>query len=208
MKRHWMIALLIALLLISAAGCSGQKAENGTASSAHAAAKTSPVSSAENTAAASMAVSSAGITDGFIDPVYGMNGDDLKNGIPLRSLPLAIENAPQGTVCFALLMEDPDSEPIAGFRWVHWIAVNITDSELPEDYSRTAAGRIVQGKNDFETVGYGGPTPPDKDHNYVITVYALDAKLDLQNGFQKADLIKAVKGHMLGEASLEGVYKK
>jgi Phospholipid-binding protein len=33
------------------------------------------------------------------------------------------------------------------------------------------------------SVGYNGPNPPDQTHDYVLKVFALDDKLDLENGF-------------------------
>jgi Raf kinase inhibitor-like YbhB/YbcL family protein len=91
--------------------------------------------------------------------------------------------------------------------WIHWMAANIEESTIPADYSRTAGSSAVQGMNDFKTIGYGGPTPP-KDHTYQITAYALDAAVDLNNGFSKADFEKALKGHVLAQVSVKGVYKK
>lgn len=146
-----------------------------------------------------MAVKSSGIVDGVIDPKYGHSQ---------LSLPLEITGAPEGTVCFALYMDDPDAVPVVGYRFVHWMAANITESSIPEDFSRQAGESAVQGKSDFGDIGYGGPAPPDKDHTYVITVYALDAQLPLSKGFSKDEFTAAVKGHALATATLEGLYKK
>lgn len=155
-----------------------------------------------------MILQSAGITDGVIDPKYGANGSVKQKGIPVLSLPLKITGAPEETAAFAVSMDDPDAMPIAGYRWVHWMAVNLRESDIPEDFSRQAGAKAVQGKNDFNMTGYGGPTPPDKDHTYVIKVYALDALLSLKEGFSKEEFSKALKGHVLAEATLNGVYKK
>lgn len=149
-----------------------------------------------------LAVSSAGIVDGVIDPAYGMHGETNERGVPVLSLPIEIKGGPGETVCYALYMDDPDAS-----NWVHWMAANIAESSIPEDFSRHA-GDAVQGRNDFGTTGYGGPTPPDGDHTYQIIIYALDAPLDLQDGFSKDDLDKALEGHVLEEAVLTGLYKK
>lgn len=149
-----------------------------------------------------MNVSSSGVVNGFIDPKYG------KNGNPKLSLPLQIQNAPAGTKAYAIYMDDPDAKPVAGFVFVHWMAVNITTPDIPEGYSQSAANKIIQGKNDEGSVGYFGPAPPDKDHKYVIKVYALDNPVDLKNGFGKDAFLPAIQGHVLGEATLEGIYKK
>jgi Raf kinase inhibitor-like YbhB/YbcL family protein len=146
-----------------------------------------------------MAAQSSGIKDGVIDAKYGHS---------LLSLPIEITGAPEGTVCFALYMDDPDAVPVCGYRFVHWMAVNIKDSALPEDFSRQAGDKAVHGKNDMGDLGYGGPAPPDKDHTYEITVYALDSELTLSEGFSKDDFSAAVEGHTLAKVTLSGLYKK
>lgn len=86
------------------------------------------------------------------------------------------------------------------------MAVNIKTRYLPPNASIDIAADMVQGKNDFKAIGYGGPTPPDKPHTYVITVYALDTELDLKNGFTKKQFAQAIEGHVLAEAKMEGSY--
>src|SRR5690606_38921728 len=58
--------------------------------------------------------------------------------------------------------------------------------------------------------GYDGPCPPWNDtlvHRYVFTLYALDIdKLPLQGKFTGQQARDAIKGHVLGEASVTGLY--
>ncbi len=58
--------------------------------------------------------------------------------------------------------------------------------------------------------GYDGPCPPWNDsivHHYVFTLYALDvAKCDVSGAFKAADVLAAIKGHVLAEASITGLY--
>ena len=58
--------------------------------------------------------------------------------------------------------------------------------------------------------GYDGPCPPWNDeivHHYVFTLYALDvAKLRLDGRFTAADVVRAMAGHVLDQASLTGIY--
>jgi hypothetical protein len=212
MKRIF-ISVLCAILML-AAGCSPSNNPPSAAKTANGQTATptvqteDAVSESETQAAQTtggtdeeMTVTSAGINSGDIDPAYGANGSMKEGSIPVLSLPLEISNAPKGTVCFAVYMDDPDAEPLCGFRWVHWMAVNITAHSIPEDFSRTAGSGAVQGKNDSGTVGYAGPMPPDKDHTYVITVYALDATLSLEEGFLKDDFA-AIEGHVLSFGNL------
>lgn len=148
-------------------------------------------------------VSSGGIASGVLDDAFGARGQQKSNGIPSRSLPLTMANAPDGTACFALGMIDPD-----GGNWVHWLAVNISSPELPENASIDLAAALVQGKNDFGFVGYGGPTPPSGTHTYVVTAYALSAPVALENGFTWKQFRSAVEPLVLASAELTGDYTK
>ena len=66
-----------------------------------------------------------------------------------------------------------------------------------------------QGKNDFGNTGYGGPAPPKgKAHRYFFKLYALDVALDLPTRATKAELEKAMKGHILAEGQLMGAYQR
>ncbi|WP_330394133.1 YbhB/YbcL family Raf kinase inhibitor-like protein [Lachnoclostridium sp. An181] len=169
---------------------------------------------------ADMIVTSTGIVNGVIEEKYGANGTQFnENGMPSYSLPLKIEGAPDETVSFAIVLEDKDAYPVTmGFSWVHWLAANITRNELKENESVTATD-FVQGCNSWASVQgnsqsrelssfYGGMAPPDKAHTYEVHVYALDTKLDLENGFFMNELYHAMEGHVLESFTLKGVYEK
>jgi Raf kinase inhibitor-like YbhB/YbcL family protein len=69
------------------------------------------------------------------------------------------------------------------------------------------ASSARQGRNDFGKIGYSGPCPPPgKPHRYFFKLYALDTKLNLKSGATKADLERAMKGHILAQAELVGRY--
>ena len=150
---------------------------------------------------AEFTVNSAGIVDGVLDDAFGMRGTQLDGYVPTRSLPLTIENVPDGTACLALSMIDPD-----GGDWVHWLAVNIPVGDIVENASVEFAGSFVQGLNDFHTVGYGGPTPPSGTHTYVITVYALSETVSLAEGFSLDEFLQAIDGKVLASVELTGTY--
>jgi Raf kinase inhibitor-like YbhB/YbcL family protein len=166
-----------------------------------------------------MTVTSQGIKNGVIDLKYGKHGTHFLKGMPDYSLPIEIHNAPKETQSFAIFFEDRDAIPVARFSWIHWVVANLTASELEENASAKPAGRFVQGVNswaspllgsakltDAEASRYGGMAPPDKAHVYEMHVYALDAKLNLQDGFFANELFKAMKGHVLAEFTLAGSY--
>lgn len=153
-----------------------------------------------------MRLSSQGIIDGVIADSYGAHGTQKVGSTPTLSLPLLVEGVPEDTVCYALQMLDPDSEPLCGYQWVHWMATNFTETALPENASIDQAYNMAQGRNDFGENGYGGPTPPDKPHTYLLTVYALDEALPLEDGFSKEEFTSALDGHILAEATIAGSY--
>ena len=113
--------------------------------------------------------------------------------------PLTINGIPEGTKSLALIMDDPDAMGAVGKVWVHWVVWNIN----PHTKRFNDA---LEGMTDFGEVGYGGPAPPDKRHTYVFKLYALDTKLDLSNESTKADLEKAMEGHIIEQATLTGTY--
>jgi Raf kinase inhibitor-like YbhB/YbcL family protein len=58
--------------------------------------------------------------------------------------------------------------------------------------------------------GYDGPCPPWNDeipHHYVFTLYALDvAKCAVSGTFKGADVLAAIRGRVLAQAALTGIY--
>ena len=49
--------------------------------------------------------------------------------------------------------------------------------------------------------------PPNNEHTYELTVYALSDELDLKNGFYANELFHAMDGEILGQATITGTYK-
>ncbi len=135
----------------------------------------------------------------FIPKQHTCEGED-------RSPPLRWDHPPAGTRCFALIADDPDAP---GGTWVHWVLFNI-----PIDVRGLAEGLPLQdvlpndarqGMNDFHRLGYGGPCPPPgKPHRYYFTLYALDGELPLKANATKAQVVAAMKGHVLAEAKVMG----
>jgi phosphatidylethanolamine-binding protein (PEBP) family uncharacterized protein len=75
------------------------------------------------------------------------------------------------------------------------------------DYTQWFAGDDTMGGSYF---GYDGPGPPWNDeriHRYRFALYALDVeRLDVDGEFTVPDVLAAIEGHALGEASIEGTY--
>ena len=135
--------------------------------------------------------------NGNIPRQYTCDGKDINP-------PLMIANCPQGTKSIALICDDPDAP---GGGWVHWVLWNIDPSvkEIKED---TVPKGAVEGMNDFGRQRYGGPCPPSGTHHYFFKVYALDTMLNLSPNSQKEALEQAMKGHILAQGELIGLYKR
>jgi len=126
------------------------------------------------------------------------------------SPPLRWEGYPAETVSFVLIVEDPDAP---GGTFTHWIVYNIPSDVNELEEGASTMGKLppgaLQGRNDFGKIGYGGPCPPPgKAHRYVFKLYALDSMLDLGAGADRSDVLKAIRGHVLAEASLTGLYSR
>ncbi|MGH7942315.1 MAG: YbhB/YbcL family Raf kinase inhibitor-like protein [Limisphaerales bacterium] len=142
-------------------------------------------------------------SNGMIPKKYSGQGENI-------SPPLAWSGEPDGTKSFALIVDDPDV-PLGTF--VHWVIYDLpsTVHRLPENVERSEAplDGARQGKNSFFKIGYVGPMPPtQKPHRYFFKLFALDATPQLEAGADKRDLLKAMEGHVMGQAQLMGVYQK
>ncbi len=148
-------------------------------------------------------ITSPAFSEGNMIPEkYTCDGQDV-------SPPLLWESGPEETKSVALINDDPDAP--AG-TWVHWVIFNIPPNtrNLEEHIPlhKTLSNGAKQGTNDFRRIGYGGPCPPGGTHRYYFKIYALDTMLDLDEGATKAQLLKAMEGHILDEGQLMGKYSR
>ncbi len=124
---------------------------------------------------------------------------------------LAWSGIPRGTKSLSLIVDDPDApDPRAPkMTWVHWVLYDIPPdvASLSEGPAELPAG-AREGRNDWKTVGYRGPCPPSGRHRYFHKLYALDVVLPDLGQPDKAALERAMKGHVLEEASVVGTYAR
>jgi hypothetical protein len=138
-------------------------------------------------------------------PIPQQQAFDYQNLSP----PLHWTGVPPATKSLALICDDPDAPR---GTWVHWVIYDLRPAtvELSEGVpaSPELANGAQQGVNDFKRIGYGGPAPPPgKPHRYFFKLYALDLNPDLKPGLTKAELLKAMNGHILAEGQLMGTYQ-
>lgn len=135
------------------------------------------------------------------EPIPREYGYEERNVNP----PLIVENVPEEAESLALIVDDPDAREPAGKIWDHWLVWNI-DPDIGEIREAWDPGDAVEGQNDFGETGYGGPNPPDREHTYEFTVYALNTTLDLSSSATKDELTEAMEGRVLAESRLTGTY--
>jgi Raf kinase inhibitor-like YbhB/YbcL family protein len=181
--------LLVAAFFVAFAGCAQQQPQQGGA-------------------AMSIKVESSAFKAGAAIPAkYTGEGPDV-------SPALAWSGVPAGAKELALICDDPDA-PRAQ-PWVHWVIYGLppTTAGLPENVAKDKTLKqpegAVQGLTDFDKIGYNGPMPPrgHGTHHYHFMLYALDANLKLAPGLTKADLLKAMKGHILAQGEVVGTYER
>ena len=154
-----------------------------------------------------LTLSSPDFQDGGIIPdKFSQKGG--QNGLSLK---LECTNVPMGTQSFVLLFHDPDVALQKKIDDVtHWMAFNIpgTAKELASGVSGDAKlpDGTVQIKNTRNNVGYMGPGAGAAGpyHHYTFELFALDIKLDLTEAASRVDVMKAIDGHIIGKAVLEG----
>jgi len=170
----------------------------------------SPAAQTTQTTAQLIVVESPTIKAGQMLPRdYTADGRNL-------SPPIVWTNLPAGTKELALVLDDPDAGNPPPF--VHWVIYGIpaTAKGLPEGISIDPAAVMpaeisgaVQGLSGFRRPIYRGPAPPPgKPHHYHFVVYALDADLHLKPGLNRAELLAAMHGHIIGQGELVAIYER
>jgi Raf kinase inhibitor-like YbhB/YbcL family protein len=192
--EHRKARLLVLLILVAAVGCAiQQRARQETLSS----------TSTPPTAGGSIKLTSTAFKEG--EPIphqYTCVGVNVSPSLEWSGVPKSAKT-------LVIIADDPDAP---SGTWVHWVLYNLPADNigmvenLPATDELKAGG--FQGKNDFGRIGYGGPCPPSGTHRYFFKIYALDNELPLKAGATKADVEKAMEGHVVAQGQLMGTYRK
>lgn len=145
-----------------------------------------------------MNISSSAFEHNSLMPAkYTCDGDDINPA-------LQIADVPSDAQSLVLIMDDPDA-PMG--TWVHWTVWNISP-QTTEIVQNSVPDDVVEGKQSWGRNEYGGPCPPSGTHRYFFKLYALDATLDLSSEADKAELVNAMKDHIIAQAELIGLYQR
>ncbi len=164
-----------------------------------------------------MTLTVAGFPDGGQIPVkFSQAAPGVAPGEGL-SPALSWTNTPPATQSFVLNMRDMDvSRNKTTDDQAHWVVWNIpaTTTNLPEgvpkgsqrpdgSFQISATGPMYRGPG----AGANGPY-----HHYMFEIYALDTKLDVQptaDAFEtRANVMKAMNGHVIGKAVYGGLFRR
>jgi Raf kinase inhibitor-like YbhB/YbcL family protein len=117
---------------------------------------------------------------------------------------LVFSGVPPKTQSLVLIMDDPDVPKtlVPSGEFVHWLLW-----DLPADSKGIPEGKGTGGINGTGKTGYMGPCPPDKSHRYFFKLYAIDTKITTPVK-TKAELEKAMEGHVLQKAEMIGNYER
>jgi Raf kinase inhibitor-like YbhB/YbcL family protein len=167
--------------------------------------------------APAMTLTVAGFPDGADIPVkFTQAAPGVATGEGL-SPAISWTNAPAGTQSFFLNMHDEDvARNKTTDDQAHWVVWNIpaTATGLPEGVPKgpklangafqiSATGQMYRGPG----AGANGPK-----HHYMFELYALDTMLDVQpsaDAFEtRANVMKAIQGHVLTKAVYGGLFKR
>lgn len=204
-RRLLAVSLVGFLMLVACACTNGSSGSNTTATPNPANANASAASGSATVAEHSnLALSSPAFHDGAAIPkTYTCDGESI-------SPPLDWTGEPGGTRGFALILHDPDAPHAGGFT--HWVVYDLRAGAARLNAGASPHGTLPtgarQGENDAHTSVYAPPCPPSGGsvHHYNFTLYALDANLELGAGKSRADVEKAIQGHVLAQATLTGLF--
>jgi len=126
-------------------------------------------------------------------------------------------NVPAGTQSFVLNMHDMEvARNKTTDDQAHWVVWNIppTATGLPEGVPN--GPQLADGSYQISATGqvYRGPGAPANGprHHYMFELFALDTKLDVRptaDAFEtRANVMKAMQGHILGKAVYGGLFRR
>jgi Raf kinase inhibitor-like YbhB/YbcL family protein len=168
-------------------------------------------------AAPAMTLTVSGFPDGGPIPVKFSQAAEGAAPGEGTSPAISWANVPAGTQSFVLNMRDLDVARNKGTDdQAHWVVWNIPASttSLPEgvpkgsarpdgSFQISATGPMYRGPG----AGAAGP-----QHHYMFEIYAIDSKIDVQptaDAFEtRANVMKAIQGHVLGKAVYGGLFKR
>jgi Raf kinase inhibitor-like YbhB/YbcL family protein len=130
---------------------------------------------------------------GFIDAQYTCKGADTSPAVSWSGVPANTQE-------LAISLVDLDAE-----NFVHWVVAGLDPASTGIVAGRVPGGAI-QAANGFGEAKYGGPCPPDGQHKYLLTLYALGSRSKLADGVPAASAIDQLQSGALATALVTGSF--
>ncbi len=167
--------------------------------------------------AAPMILTVDGFPDGGDVPVkYSQAAPGVAAGEGL-SPAITWSNVPAGTQSLFLHMHDMDlARNKTSDDQAHWVVWNIPPTATGLTEGQPKGAKLPNGAFQVSATGavYRGPGAPANGpkHHYVFELFALDTTLDVQptaDAFEtRANVMKAIQGHILGKAVYGGLFRR
>ena len=128
-----------------------------------------------------------------IQTQYTCRGADTSPAISWSGVPATAKE-------LALAFTDLDAD-----NFVHWVIAG-----LPPNAVGIAANTVPQGAvlatNGFNEPAYSGPCPPDGQHTYLMTLYALGAASGITTGLDGKTAIDKLEAGQIASTAISGVF--
>ena len=149
-----------------------------------------------------MKITSPAFKNGDLIPSkYSCDADKMNPALQFSGIPAPAKS-------LVLIVDDPDvpKTMIPSGEFVHWLVWDIAPTSTGMAEADKAAATM--GLNGTGQPGYYAMCPPDREHRYFFKLYALDKMLTGVKVTDKAGLLAAMQGHIVGQAELMGRYNR
>ncbi len=147
------------------------------------------------------------IEAGYLKDKYSKYAQDeeLIEGVPYINFEFEVTGISDEYKYLSWALIDHDSNPVCSFSWIHWLVANYSSEnktivenlcESNLDYvggQNSFASPIANNQDERVIFNYGGPMPPNVDHNYSLVVFAHAKELNLEKGFFYNELLNELK---------------
>ena len=133
-------------------------------------------------------------------PIPAEHAADGENVSP----PVSWSGVPAGAKELVLIVHDPDAPLVDGFD--HWVATGIDPTSA--GLGRGATDGFRAGKNSLGELGWTGMAPPPGHgvHHYFFHLFAIDVELGGPSEPTRAEVLRAIEGHVVEQARIVGTY--
>ena len=163
-----------------------------TTSTVAAAAKAGSASSGV-TGGSGMAIATPWADGTQIDTQYTCRGADTSPAISWSGVPSTAKE-------LALAFTDLDAD-----NFVHWVIAGLPPNAVGIA-ANTVPTNAILASNGFNEAAYSGPCPPDGQHTYLMTLYALGAPSGLTTGIDGKAAIDKLEAGQIASTAISGVF--